>query len=90
MQPSELTLLGRREQAAVADLAHVELERIRGLQPVVFGDERVVRFDLLHVDLVERGQKAEGGLGGLAFDGRFGQRVLHPVPIGGRSLQLEM
>ena len=42
LAPGELALLGRGQQAAVADLADVELERVGGLEPLVVGQEGVV------------------------------------------------
>ena len=86
LAPGELALLGGRQQAAVADLAHVELERI--LRRLGDGDGRVLGvvgllgLDLLGIllpilGLVERRQQLEMRLRGCLED-RLGGVRLHP------------
>ena len=56
LAPGELALLGRGQQPAVADLADVELQGIRGLEPLVVRQEGVIGlFLFLGVDNVESG-----------------------------------
>ena len=67
LAPGELALLGRGQQAAVADLADVELERVGALEALVLAQEGVVGLLLFLLDgLVERGQQLEGRLGRFA------------------------
>ena len=56
LAPGELALLGRGQQAPVADLPDVELERIRGLEPLVVRQNGVFRlFLFLGVNDVQGG-----------------------------------
>ena len=85
------TLFLPRQDWAVADLAHVQLQRVRRLEPLVVGQERVVGLLLfLEVDGVERGKQLEHGLGRVELQGSIGEGRLHVSPIGGRRSGLEM
>ena len=62
-----------REQPTVSDLADVQLERVGGLEPLRLREARVLGLLFLAIDLVERRQKAHGGLGNV-IRMRFGDR----------------
>ena len=51
LAPGELALLRRRQQAAVAELADVELERVGAAEPLVLAETRVLRLLLVVLDL---------------------------------------
>ena len=76
LEAGELPLLARREQAPVADLADIELQRVGGLEALVLGEEGVVRLLLdFFFDLVEGRHQLEHGLGRLCFQRRLGKRL---------------
>ena len=81
LAPCELALLGRRQQAAVADLAHVELERV--LRRLGDCDDDLIGFlglfGLISLlppapppRVVEGRQELEVGLGGCSKTGSAG------------------
>src|SRR5207247_7816321 len=86
-------LLGGRQEAAVTDLPHIELQRVGGLEPLVVGEDRVLGLLFLFlldegVDVVERRQQLELRLGN-AGTGRLWKCVLHVLRIGYRKWKLE-
>ena len=61
LAPGELALLAGRQQAAVADLAHVELQRVGALEPLVLAEDGVLGLFLVVIGdrIVERRQELE-------------------------------